>query len=95
MADERGGIVAVRITGPDGGDVIVVAVRPSIVSDAARREATLDVLRTVFPNQTVALATSTSDGLRVCSDTPEIEHRVSNRMNQKRTSLDWRRYSFA
>jgi hypothetical protein len=53
------------------------------------------VLRSIFRDRTVALATSTSSGLRVVSDSPEIESRVSSRMKQKRTSLDWRRYPFA
>ncbi len=95
VAEKPEGIVAVKVTGPDGREIVVVAVRPAVLDDDARRDATLAVLRSVFPRQTVALATSTSGGVRVASDSPEIESGVSKRIKQKRPSLDWQRYSLA
>jgi hypothetical protein len=89
------GIEAALVHTVDGREVVVVAVRQDVISDPVRTRATLDVLASAFPGMLVVLATSTSQGLKVVSDTPAIEDTVRTTVLHKREPLTWQRYAFA
>jgi hypothetical protein len=91
VANRATGIEVARVVDAQGRRIVVVAVRQNVLSDATRAQAVRDLLGTMFPDQYVALIASTSEGLKISTETPSVAETV----RRKKTSLDWHRYSFA
>ncbi len=74
----------------DGTEIVVVAVRPSVLADEQRRQGVIDTLSGLFPDRQVVLIASTSKGFEVTGEVPEATATVRKR---EISSLDWRRYT--
>ena len=85
------GIESAKIRLKDGRRIVVVAALQDVLEDQSKQRAMLEVLASVFPDQTVVLAASTSDGVHLAAKQDE----VADAVRRKRSPLDWRRYSFA
>jgi hypothetical protein len=86
----RQGIEVAKVKTREGETILVVAVRPDLLQDDARRRATLDVLGDMFPGQHVVLAASAADGLHYAARSREVEDTV-----RRKRALHWTRHSFA